>query len=321
MNITKISCIFTLLLVVFACKQKENNSITDLETISKDSLFRSSIATGKFAKLSSGYTYYDWSNTQGDTVLVLVHGFSVPSYIWDSTFHAATQRGYATLRYDNFGRGNSDNLDVVYDVNLFTNQLLELLDSLRITKPITLVGLSDGGRTISGFAAQFPERIQNLVYVDAVGFENSAATTPASEPVSEKEIEEFKNSDRYRNMAKGQLSDFYDSTRFRGWDKKYEELMKSRGFVRALLSTIKNRTSMQEEHRKIAEAKLPVFAIWGEHDTVVVLNDVRDNITSHLPNSKLFVIPQAGHLPHMEQAKLFNEILFEKIMRKKQARI
>lgn len=92
--------------------------------------------------------------------------------------------------------------------------------------------------------------------------------------------------------------------------------MKSRGFVRALLSTLKNRTPLQEEHRKIAEAKLPVFAIWGEHDTVVVLNDVRDNLTSRLPEAKLFVIPKAGHLPHMEQAKLFNEILFGNIMRK-----
>lgn len=317
MNVTQTFRVFVLLLVAFACKQKETNSTTDFETIAKDSLFRASITTGNFAKLSSGYTYYEWSNPQSDTVLVLIHGFSVPSYIWDSTFHAATKRGYGTLRYDNFGRGNSDNPDAVYDVNLFTNQLHELLDSLHITKPITLLGLSDGGRTISVFAAQFPERIQNLVYVDAVGFENSTATTPASAPVSEKEIEEFKNSDRYRNMAKGQLSDFYDSTRFRGWDKKYAVLMKSRDFVRALISTRKNRTSVQPEHKKVAAAKLPVFAIWGEHDAVVVLNDVRNNLTARLPNSKLFIIPKAGHLPQMEQTKLFNEILFDKIMKKK----
>lgn len=150
---------------------------------------------------------------------MLVHGFSVPSYIWDSTFHAATQRGYATLRYDNFGRGNSDNPDAVYDVHLFANQLRELLDSLHITKPTTLLGLSDGGRTISVFASQFPARIQNLVYVDAAGFEKMETNPQHPASISEKEVLDFKDSDRYRNMAKGQLSDFYDSTRFRGWDK------------------------------------------------------------------------------------------------------
>ncbi|MFM7857386.1 MAG: alpha/beta fold hydrolase, partial [Flammeovirgaceae bacterium] len=106
--------------------------------------FRKSVTTGNFIQLSAGYTYYEYSNPQVDTVVVLVHGFSVPSFIWDSTYSAASQRGYATLRYDNFGRGYSDNPDVVYDVALFSQQLHELLDSLQITKPITLVGLSDG---------------------------------------------------------------------------------------------------------------------------------------------------------------------------------
>jgi pimeloyl-ACP methyl ester carboxylesterase len=316
MAMTKIllKCLF--LVVLVSCSKGDKATI-EIETITKDDTWRQSITTGKFVQLSKGYTYYEFSNPQADTILVLVHGFSVPSYIWDSTFYAATQHGYATLRYDNFGRGNSDNPDAIYDVNLFANQLRELLDTLQINKPITLLGLSDGGRTISAFAAQSPARIQNLVYLDAAGFETLETNQEHPAAISEKEVLDFKDSERYRNMTKGQLSDFYDSTRFRGWDKKYGSLMKSRGFVRALLSTLKNRTPLQEEHRKIAEAKLPVYAIWGEHDTLVVLNDVRDNLTSLLPEAKLFVIPQAGHLPHMEQAKLFQEILFEKILRKK----
>lgn len=300
-------------LMMANCQSKKTK--TDFETITKDSVFRATIKTGAFMKLSQGYAYYEWSNSQADTILVLVHGFSVPSYIWDSTFHAARKRGYSVLRYDNFGRGYSDNPDIIYDVALFTNQLRELLDSLKISKPITLIGLSDGGRAISSFAAQFPSRIQNLVYVDAVSFETPVENLEYPAAVTEKEIQDFKNSESYPNMGKGQLEDFYDSIPFRGWDKKYEGVMKYQGFVRAILSTRKNRTPLVEEHRKIAEAKLPVFAIWGEHDTVVVLDNIRDNLTSRFPKATLFVIPKAGHLPHLEQAKMFNEILFEKILR------
>ncbi len=311
MRILSISLI-SIGLLMAGCQPKKTT--TDFETISKDSTFRATIKTGAFIKLSQGYTYYEWSNPQADTVLVLVHGFSVPSYIWDSTFHAASKRGYSTLRYDNYGRGFSDNPDAVYDVALFTNQLHELLDSLKISSPITLVGLSDGGRAISSFAAQFPTRVKNLVYVDAVSFENPVENPQHPAAVTEKEIEEFKSSDNYPKMSKGQLSDFYDSIPFRGWDKKYEDIMKFKGFVRAIISTRKNRTPLIGEHRKIAEAKVSVFAIWGEHDTVVVLDDVRGNLTTRLPNTKLFVIPKAGHLPHMEQTKMFNEILFDKIL-------
>lgn len=314
MRILSIS-LLTIGLMVVSCQSKKTT--TDFETITKDSTFRATIKTGAFIKLSQGYTYYEWSNPKADTVLVLVHGFSVPSYIWDSTFHAASKRGYSIVRYDNFGRGFSDNPEAVYDVALFTNQLHELLDSLKISTPITLVGLSDGGRAITSFAAQFPTRVKNLVYVDAVGFENPVENPLHPAAVTEKEIEEFKSSENYPKMGKGQLSDFYDSIPFRGWDKKYEDIMKFKGFVRAIISTRKNRTPLVAEHQKIAEAKVPVFAIWGEHDTVVVLNDVRGNLTTRFPGAQLFVIPKAGHLPHLEQAKMFNAILFDQIIRGK----
>ncbi len=150
--------------------------------------------------------------------------------------------------------------------------------------------------------------------MDAVGFENPVENPQHPAAVTEKEIEEFKSSENYPKMGKGQLGDFYDSIPFRGWDKKYEDIMKFKGFARAIISTRKNRTPLVAEHQKISEAKVPVFAIWGEHDKVVVLNDVRGNLTTRLPSVKLFVIPKAGHLPHMEQAKLFNEILFDQIM-------
>lgn len=299
-------------LLLSACAGKSN---PDKETIVKDDAFRAGITTGSFAKLSAGYTYYEFANPTADTVLVMVHGFSVPSYIWDSTFHAAAKRGYAALRYDNYGRGYSDNPDVVYDVALFAEQLRELLDHLQINKPINLMGLSDGGRTISAFAYQYPQRIRFLVYVDAAGFNTMAPKDSTANPmVTEEEIQAFKADARYPNMAAGQMEDFYDSTRFRGWDKRYEEMMKFKGFVRALISTNKNRASLENEHRAIAASGIPVIAFWGEHDTVVKLEDIRANLMDRFPNVELFVLPKAGHLPHMEQAAMFNSILFDQVL-------
>ena len=302
-----------LFLIGCATKEKSTDFI-DPETVIKDESFRSTIKTGNFVKLSAGYTYYEFENQESDTLLVMVHGFSVPSYIWDSTYRAALSRGYGALRYDAYGRGYSDNPDGVYDVALYSNQLLELLDVLRITKKINLLGLSYGGRTISAFAFQYPERIQNLIYVDPTGFEtiNDKAEYPVM--VSEQEIIDFKQSDSYSTMASGQLGDFYDATPFGGWDTRYEEMMKFKGFVRALLSTRMNSPSLENEQRKIAESDLPVFALWGEHDNVVKLDEVRANLMERIPEVELFVLPNAGHLPHMEQTTMFNSILFDQII-------
>jgi pimeloyl-ACP methyl ester carboxylesterase len=304
--------ILFLVAILCACAGKQN---PDKETIDKNDAFRAGITTGSFAKLSAGYTYYEYANPTADTLLVMVHGFSVPSYIWDSTFNAAVKRGYAALRYDNYGRGYSDNPDVVYDVALFAQQLRELLDYLQVDKPINLMGLSDGGRTISAFAYQYPQRIRYLIYVDAAGFNTMPPKdSTASLMVTEEEIKAFKSDERYPKMAAGQLGDFYDSTQFRGWDKRYEEMMKFRGFARALISTNKNRVSLEREHRSIAASGIPVIAFWGEHDTVVKLEEIRANLMDRFPNAELFVLPKAGHLPHMEQAAMFNSILFDQVI-------
>ncbi len=301
-----------------ACSTNEKSSgFIDFETIAKDDAFRSTIKSGDFIKLTDGHTYYEYSNTgTPDTVLVMVHGFSVPSYIWDSTYNAAVRRGYRALRYDTYGRGFSDNPDVAYDANLFSRQLKELLDTLQIKIPVNLVGLSDGGRTITTFAAQYPERIKNLVYVDAAGFNTIPGDPPASTDVTDEEIQSFKK-ERYPTMARGQMGDFYDSIPFGGWDVKYEALMHHKGFVKALISTGKHRRSLEAEHKKIAASGIPVYAIWGENDNVVKLEDVRANLIERIPNVNLSVISKAGHLPHMEQTREFNAILFEGIIKRR----
>ncbi len=306
-----------LALLLVNCTPKTKSDFVDLETVTKDNAFRSTIKTGDFVKLTDGYTYYEYSAaTNADTVVVMVHGFSVPSYIWDSTFNAAVKRGYQALRYDTYGRGFSDNPDVSYDVNLFSRQLKDLLDTLGIKTPVTLLGLSDGGRTITAFAAQYPERIRNLVYVDAAGFDSMNGDSPASTTVTDEEIIAFKK-ERYATMASGQMGDFYDSIPFRGWDKKYTTMLPYKGFIRALISTGKNRTSLEAEHRKIASSGIPVYAIWGESDNVVKLEEVRGNIMDRIPKLRLFVISKAGHLPQMEQTQQFNAILFDEIIRGK----
>lgn len=304
--------IFFWALLLAACSSPKSD---DPETLIKDDAFRASVKTGNFAKLSAGYTYYEFANPESDTIVVMVHGFSVPSYIWDSTYNAAVKRGYAALRYDNYGRGNSDNPDVMYDVALFSQQLKELLDYLTITKPVNLMGLSDGGRTITAFAFQYPEQVHYLIYVDAAGFENLPPKDSLASPiVTDEEVGAFKKSERYQHMAAGQLEDFYDSTRFRGWDKRYTPFMRYKGFARALLSTIKNVSSLENEQRRIASAGIPVFAFWGEFDTVVKLDAIAATLTDRFPKAELFVIPKAGHLPHMEQAAMFNSILFDQVL-------
>mgnify|MGYP001009369218 CR=1 FL=1 len=282
------------------------------EYIEKNEAFRKSINSGYFSLLSKGYTYYEYNNLSHEEIIVLIHGFSVPSYIWDETYYESVKRGYSVLRMDLFGRGYSDNPDVLYNDELYANQVLELLDELKIDKKINLVGLSNGGRVISKIAENNSDRIRRLIYVAPAGFHNSKLKPDTTE-ITEDEIELFIRK-RYKTISKGQLDDFKEPSKFKGWDTKYESLLKYKGFARALISTRKNNYSLDKINKRIGRSDLPQYAIWGDHDKVLPLSEVRDKITRIMPNLNLFIINDSGHLPHKEKFDDFNNIFFNIIL-------
>ncbi len=191
-----------------SCSSNSNKSNpSQYEYIVKDDTFREKIkdsVLGSFIRLKQGYTYYELANPEmEEPVIVLIHGFSVPSYIWEPTFQKAKDLGYKVLRFDLYGRGYSGNLDKDYTDELFARQGLELLDSLSIDKSI-LIGLSNGGRVISKMANIDPDRVDKMIYVSSNGFNDVVELNDKT--VSETEISNYiKN---YKFLSQSQKNDF-----------------------------------------------------------------------------------------------------------------
>ena len=101
---------------------------------------------------------------------------------------------------------------------------------------VSLIGLSNGGRVISTIANLFPERVKRLVYVAPGGFHDNK-TEPDKRPVLQSDVDAFIK-DNYKTIAKGQMSDFKYPERFKGWDDRYEELLKFKGFAMLLFQQV-----------------------------------------------------------------------------------
>ncbi len=112
------------------------------ETKEIDEKLRASTC-GSFIRLSNGFTHYELCGPDSGEAVVLVHGFSVPYFIFDPTFDFLVDSGFRVLRYDLFGRGFSDRPHVKYNMDLFVDQLRELLDSLNL-KQVKLDWSLDG---------------------------------------------------------------------------------------------------------------------------------------------------------------------------------
>jgi pimeloyl-ACP methyl ester carboxylesterase len=262
-------------------------------------------APGKFVTLPGGVTHYELvsavAGTRADTnrVVVLVHGFSVPFYIWDSTVVALTRAGRRVLRYDLYGRGWSDRPDAAYDGPMYDAQLAALLDSLRITQPVDLVGLSFGGFVTAHFAGTHRARVRTLTLVDPVSTTRTLPGVLTNGLVGPW----FFQTVAVPDMAEGQPSDFLHPERFPDWVERYRPQMKYDGFGRALRRSLitMSKTNFFALFDRVSANRVPTLLIWGKQDRTVPIANA-DSVRYAIPGLTLVAVDSSGHLPHMEQS-------------------
>ncbi|ULQ50875.1 alpha/beta fold hydrolase [Flavihumibacter fluvii] len=261
------------------------------------------MAPGSFVTLTDGITHYEMAGPDTGKVVVLVHGFSVPYYIWDSTFIYLVHKGYRVLRYDEFGRGFSDRPDKVYTAEFLRKQLRELLDSLNIKEVQALVGLSFGGPVTSDFVANYPDLVHQLILVDPL--------YPQAGPAKFDQtawLMEFMMAMNPEKMIAGQLTDLKYPERFPTWGDQYTVQMAYKGFRHALVSTryhYATPDAIRANYAIVHSLHKPVLLIWGRDDQTLPISSA-DSLQKVL-QVDYFPVDDAGHLPHMEKAQVVNE--------------
>lgn len=267
-------------------------------------------ASGSFVRLSNGFTHYELGNPAAAETVVLVHGFSVPYFIYDPTFRFLTKAGFRVLRYDLFGRGFSDRPQARYDIDLFVRQLRDLLDSLRLHRPLSLVGLSTGGPIIAAFTVRFPERVDKLVLIDPVGakpFWLGRLLKVAAMPGLGEAIMNWLGR---KSMVRRIASDFSNRRFAEEFQAKYLVQMQYKGFRSAILSTIRNNMlgSFLDDYRRIGKINKPVLLFWGRQDRTVPF-DHSDILRTAIPGMQFHAIENSEHIPHYEKPEEVNPIL------------
>jgi len=263
---------------------------------------------GSFIQLSDGVTHYEKAGTGKKGVVVLVHGFSVPYFIWNGFFEHLVQEGFQVIRYDEFGRGYSDRLEKDYTSKVYSQQLYDLIKGLSIKVPVSLIGVSFGGIVSTNFTLAYPKLVNKLILIDPASERNKTNGT-------EQSFDEMmaKSSDA---RAKGQLEDIKYPANFPNWVNDYKVQMQYKGTRKALVSTRYHYDTIPylDRYKSLQNLNKPVLLIWGTEDHTVPLK-YSDSIRSTL-NVQFLSISDAGHLPYLEKPAIANKAVVDFLNKK-----
>lgn len=264
--------------------------------------------SGSFIQLTDGITHYEMSGQSKHGVVVLVHGFSVPYFIWNGFFENLVKQGFQVIRYDEFGRGYSDRLKKDYTVAVYTQQLKDLLKVLKIETPVTIIGVSFGGIVSTNFTLSYPQLVKKVILIDPVSERNNNKGT-------EEDLEKWMgiNSEK---RAESQLEDFKYPHQFPNWVSDYKVQMQYKGTRMALASTRFHYDSIAylDRYKSLNSLKKPVLLIWGTEDRTVPIK-YSDSIKAIL-SVRFLEVTDAGHLPYLEKPVVVTKEVIEFILQK-----
>ena len=289
------------LLLPFLLLNKEKVELNDsLRSMSKTN----------FVELSEGHVHYDLSGPADGELVVLVHGFSVPAYIWDSTATGLVAEGYRVLRFDLYGRGLSDRPKVEYDLDLFVGQIEELTGKIVPGEQFHLVGLSMGAPIVAAYTNENADTVKTITLIaPEVLTVNEADIFPMNVPlVGEWIVGAYLVPIQ---LPQSQSDDFYKPEKFPDWEERYMDQLQYKGFKYAILSTIRNLVKMEPltEYEKLSKLGIPTLLIWGEEDKSVSYEAIV-KLMQVMPDIETFFVEEAGHIPHVEKPEIVNPKLF-----------
>lgn len=254
-------------------------------------------APGSFAALSHGQIHYRLEGPENGPLIVLVHGFSTPNFIYQQNVEALNAAGFRTLRFDHYGRGWSDRPSTKYDIDFYDTALVELLSHVGVDEPFGLVGLSMGGPIVAEFTARYPERVNQLVLLVPAGLDLASADSASTALLSTPLVGDW----IWRMFGKSILlgDPQYDEAE-RDPDSKLQgdvaEQFEYRGYLQALLSTFRYMpmSGREETFTRLADTGVPILAIYGDADETVNVSSA-DKLEALIPAADVRIVEGGEH--------------------------
>lgn len=258
----------------------------------------------KFMPLMGMQVHYRDEGVLTDTIpLVLLHGMSSSLNTWDSVvFNMKEKRRLISIDLPGFGMTGPHPTNE-YNFHMFNHLIDSLTRKLGVRKFI-LAGNSMGGGIAWNYALEHPDRVQKLILIDAAGYKSpkkdqkSLGFMIASTPI----INNLLLYVTPKVLVRKSLESIYVSQKLvtDAQVERFHDIVVREGNRAAALVIFKK--GFGSALGKISDVKVPTLILWGDHDLVINVSNAY-KFKQDIPNSKLVIFPNTGHVPMEEKPK------------------
>jgi 2-hydroxymuconate-semialdehyde hydrolase len=227
--------------------------------------------------------------------LVLLHGASSSGISWYPVIGPLAAR-FRVWAPDMVGHGESERPDGAYDRPYYSAWLARFLDAVGVDSA-HVVGHSLGGAVALQFALEFAERVRRLVLVDAAALGRGV---PVRVALAFLRSALFPSPEAGQQLGRLAVCDPHKLDPF---FEEYSSQVRAmprpgRAFWRG------GRTVAMMATEELQQVQAPTLIIWGREDRFFPVAHA-ERAAQAIPNARLHVIPEAGHVSFLDQPEAF----------------
>ena len=264
-----------------------------------------------FTRIGGVRIHYQEAGDENAPAIILIHGFVSSTLIWSGTFLPLAEAGFRVIAIDLPGYGYSDKPDDArYTIDSQAHAVISLMDRLGIDTA-TIIGASYGGAIAATIALDYPERVDRLVLVGAVTSDEPkkklllrvvqipiVGDIAAPLFLGSRWVLRMRMEEAYRRIGKPLDEHMVKARR---------HLLETANMQRAMIRTVR-RWNANRIQRQAPLIRQPTLLVWGEADSHIPVSE-GFRLRDALPNARLIVFRNCGHLPPAEYPQKFVEVV------------
>ncbi len=250
--------------------------------------------------------YMEYEDHGSGMPLLFIHGYPLNRSLWDLQVNELADAA-RVLAPDLRGHGGSDPAPGPYSMDLHAQDCRDFLDTLHVTQPVVLCGLSMGGYIALAFYRKYPERAGGLIL----------AATRAGPDSSEGKANRDKGmalarENGVRAITETMLPKMLSPESYQARPELVERVrrMMESTSLEGVLGDLAGLRDRPDSTPTLAQIDRPALILHGADDQLIPPAEA-EAMHAAIKGAQLQIIPDAGHLLNWEQPEAFNHAVRE----------